>query len=157
MAGARCLDGSDGWVVPRPTNPSKFRRDFASGKSHSASPPLSSFSIHIPCVSKHPRISHPFIRFLYCNVLVANFFIHPFIGWPSPFRFWSFILEIQSKYGISFEALARGAAHPMNSLAPSKALLSGRPLAILGNLNCLLWVFYERRGRRPIGTKKRKW
>ena len=33
---------------------------------------------------------------------------------------------------------ARAAYHPMNSLAPSKALLSGRPLAILGNLNGLL-------------------
>ena len=80
-------DGSDRRVVPQPTNPSKFRRDFASGKSHSAPlPPLSSFPF-IFGVSKHP---HAFIPFHSYSCIL---FIHPFIGWPGPFRFCTFILE----------------------------------------------------------------
>ena len=98
--------------------------------------PISSFPF-IFGVSKHP---HAFIPFHSYSCIL---FIHPFIGWPGSFRFCTFILENPIKIWNFISGRAHAAYHPMNSLAPSKALLSGRPLAILGNLNGLLWVFYE--------------
>ena len=117
------------------------------------SPPPSLLLLHSYSASQStPACIHSILATIF---LVADFFIHPFIGWPSPFPFWSASSwEIQSKYGISVGASAlRVAYHPMNSLAPPKALLSGRPLAFLGNLNGLLWVFYEEGGGDPSALR----
>ena len=76
-------DGSDGRVVPQPTNPSKFRRDFASGKSHSAPLPHLLLSIHIrrlkapPCIHSIPFLLlhsfHSSIHWLTQSILVLHF------------------------------------------------------------------------------------
>ena len=79
------------------------------------------------------------------NVFLLLFHSFSIIHWltQSPFRFWTFIPRNPIKIWNLFCGKRARAPHPMNSLAPAKALLSGWPLTILGNLNGLLWVFYE--------------
>ena len=92
---------------------------------HSLSPPFP----FIFRVSKHPRLSciHPILTAIFWLPTLS--FIHSLadlvlvLHLGNPIKIWNF-------FG--------GVSHPMNSLAPSKALLSGGPLAILGNLNGLL-------------------
>ena len=92
--------GSDGRVVPQPTNPSKFRRDFASGKSHSAplppppSPPFHSYSASqsTPMHSFHSILTPAFFSFIHSLVDPVHS--------GSALSSW----KIQSKYGISFES-----------------------------------------------------
>ena len=108
-------DGSDGWVVTPRTNPSKFRRDFASGKSHSAS--LLLFHSY----STSQRLLSCIHSILTAAMFWTSTFIHSLPSWPSPFRFWTFsLLEDPIKIWNFFRgASERHSSKPMNSLAPS--------------------------------------